>query len=68
MFNVAWPPTRELLPSDELPSRNVTVPLGVPATLFTLAVKVTDWPAFDGFKDELTVVVVAFPVAVTRNK
>ena len=43
------------------PSRNVTVPVGVPepgATGETVAVKVTDWPNTDGFADEVTVVVV----------
>lgn len=43
------------------PSRNVTVPVGVPdpgATGETVAVNVTDCPKTDGFTDEVTVVVV----------
>ena len=65
---VAWPETRAVLPSDVLPSKNVTVPVGVPAILLTVAVNVTDWPAFDGLADELKVVVVAFPVAVSLKR
>ena len=48
------------------PSRNVTVPVGVPPA--TVAVKVTDWPEIDGLALEVTVVVVAVlvvKVAVT---
>jgi hypothetical protein len=39
-----------------VPSRKVTVPVGVPvagATGATVAVKVTDWPSEDGFKDDV---------------
>ena len=41
------------------PSRNVTVPVGVPAPgaiRVSVAVKVTDWPETEGFADEVTVV------------
>jgi len=41
-----------------VPSKNVTVPVGVPDPVVTVAVKVTLWPAGEGFKDEVTVVVV----------
>jgi hypothetical protein len=44
-----------------VPSRKVTVPLGVPApgaTTETVAVNVTDCPKTDGFAPEATVVVV----------
>jgi len=49
------------------PSRNVTVPVGVPlpgATLATIAVKVTDWPTSEGLADELTVVEVLLAATV----
>jgi len=39
-------------------SKNVTVPVGVPEAVDTVAVKVTLWPNVEGFKDEVTVVVV----------
>jgi hypothetical protein len=41
------------------PSANVTDPDGVPPFEVTVAVKVTDWPEFDGFGVEVTVVDVA---------
>ena len=56
---VALPPDSVLLPMLMPPSRNVTVPVAVPAageTALTVAVKVTDWPNTDGFTEELTVV------------
>ena len=40
-------------------SENVTVPDGVPPVEVTVAVKVTDWPKFDGFGDDVTDVEVA---------
>jgi len=40
------------------PSKNVTVPVGVPNVVDTVAVKVTLWPNVEGFNDEVTVVVV----------
>ena len=48
-------------PSDLFPSLKVTVPVGtaVPGALATtVAVKVTDWPLFDGLSEDVTVVVV----------
>jgi hypothetical protein len=49
-FSVTGPAPRVVVPS-----RKVTVPVGVPvagATAATVAVKVTDWPSEDGFKLE----------------
>jgi hypothetical protein len=37
----------------------VTEPEGVPPVEVTVAVKVTDWPEFEGFSDDATVVEVA---------
>ena len=37
---------------DTPPSRKLTVPVATPADPVTLAVKVTDWPAVDGFAEE----------------
>ena len=56
---VALPAVKLAVPSVAAPSRNVTVPVGVPvagATALTVAVKVTAWPKRDGFNDEVTVV------------
>jgi len=67
VVNVAIPP----LPSGEvpnvtLPSRKVTVPVGVPdPTGVTVAVNVTAWPDLDGFSEEAIVVVVFFLLLVT---
>ena len=41
-----------------VPSKNVTVPVGVPEAVVTVAVKVTLCPNVDGLSDEVTVVVV----------
>lgn len=38
--------------------RKVTVPVGVSASLVTVAVKVTDWPRFAGLREDVTVVLV----------
>ncbi len=63
--NVAWPVASRLpLPRVLVPSRNVTVPVGVPVPggfTVTVAVKVTDWPKTDGLTDDVSVVVVAAP-------
>jgi hypothetical protein len=59
VVKVALPPDRLAVPNVAAPSRNVTVPVGVPApgaTALTVAVKVTAWPEADGFTDEVTVV------------
>ena len=61
IVNVAVPLDNGPVPSVVAPSRNVTVPLGVPApgaTAATVAVKVTLCPKTDGLEDEATVVVV----------
>ncbi len=55
------------------PSKNVTVPVGVPEVVVMVAVKVTLWPNVEGFKDEVTVVVVvaggaAFTVCVNTDE
>ena len=59
VVNVAWPAaSRSPLFRVVAPSRNVTVPVGVPGeTLATVAVNVTDWPVTDGFGAETRVVV-----------
>ena len=62
VVNVAMPPLSVPVPMGLPPSRNVTVPVGVPApgaTAETVAVNVTDWPNTDGFTDEITAVVVS---------
>src|SRR5262249_34417291 len=49
----------ELAPMDAPPSRNVTVPVGVPAPgglAFTVAVKVIAWPNTDGLTELVTAV------------
>jgi hypothetical protein len=46
------------VPSETLPSRKVTVPVGVPGEPVTVAVKVTAWPDRDGLSEETMVVVV----------
>jgi len=59
---VATPPLSVPVPIEFPPSRNVTVPLGVPvpgATADTVAVNVTDWPNTDGLIVEVTVVAVS---------
>ena len=50
-----------------VPSRNVTVPVGVPVaggTGATVAVNVTDWPKTDGLGDDVRVVVVVAPLTI----
>lgn len=39
------------------PSRNTTVPVGVPTPPLTVAVSVTDWLTLDGFSDDTSTVV-----------
>jgi hypothetical protein len=48
------------------PSRNVTLPVGVPALPETDAVKVTPWPTVEGFAEEAseTVAVASVPFTV----
>ena len=50
------------MPSVAAPSLKVTVPVAVPlpgGAAATVAVKVTDWPNFEGLTEEASVVVVA---------
>ncbi len=55
---VAWPAVKAIVAqSVVVPSRNVTVPVGVPALEATAAVKVTAWPYSVGLDDDVTVVV-----------
>ena len=50
------------VPSVVFPSINITFPVGIPAAELTVAVNLTDWPRFDGFREEVTLVVLfAFP-------
>jgi len=49
------------------PSRNVTVPVGVPAGELTVAVKVTGWPKTLGFAEEIDATVVAPLFTVCDN-
>jgi len=51
VVKVATPAVRVPVPSEVVPSKNSTVPVGVPAPGalgVTVAVKVTDWPKTDG--------------------
>jgi hypothetical protein len=69
VVNVAVPPLRVAVPSAVLPSRKVTVPVGVPdpgATALAVAVKVTACPTVEGLGEELTAVVVAAWEIVSR--
>jgi hypothetical protein len=55
----ALPFANVALPSAVEPSKNTTIPVGVPAADFTLAVNVTTCPKIDGLSDEAKVVVVS---------
>ena len=55
------PPVRDPDPIKVAPSKNWTVPVGVPApgaVAFTVAVKVMGWPKTDGFIEDLIEAVV----------
>ena len=66
---MAWPAALNVaVPIVVAPSRNATVPVGVPAEPVTVAVKVTLWPAADGFREDVTVVLVLAPVATFLNR
>ena len=71
--NVAWPEaSKVLVPRFLVPSLNITLPVGtaVPGALATtVAVKVTVCPWVDGFKDDVTEVVVPslFTVCVSAE-
>ena len=64
--SVACPALSVPVPMVVVPSRNATVPVGVELPL-TVAVKVTVWPAVDGFTDEITTVLVGTPFTVCVN-
>ena len=53
MVNVAWhcaePDASDWLHSCVVPSKNVTLPVGVPSPPDTVAVRATDCPGTDGF-------------------
>ncbi len=54
------------VPRVVVPSLKVTVPVGVPPELVTVAVNVTDWPKTDGFAlDVRAVVVLTVEVVLT---
>lgn len=54
----ALPPTKLAVPSFVDPIVNVTVPVGMPEADATVAVSITDSPEFDGFGDDMRVVIV----------
>jgi hypothetical protein len=65
VLNVAFPAEMVPVPIAARPSKNVTVPVGVPVVvLLTVAVNVTDWPKFEGLPELATVVVEASPLTV----
>jgi hypothetical protein len=70
VLNVALPLLSVLVPSVVEPFLKVTVPVGVPPLDVTVAVKVTDWPDFDGFREEVTEVevVALFTVCVSTDE
>ena len=62
VVNVAPPPLSAEVPSTVVPSRNVTVPVGVPVVdELTVAVKVTDCPRSEGFAEDIRTVLVSTP-------
>ncbi len=50
VLTFALSPTREAVPRDVVPSKNVTEPVGAVDVLVTKAVKVTLWPYVDGLR------------------
>ena len=59
VVNVATPAESAPVPITVAPSLKLTVPLGVPAALVTVAVNVTACPTLLGLSDEASAVVVA---------
>jgi hypothetical protein len=55
----AVPPDKVFVPIGTPPSLNVTVPVGVPAVLVTVAVNVTKSPTVEGLRSDVTLEVVA---------
>ena len=58
MDKVAVPEVRVALPRLVEPSKKVTLPVGLPEELVTVAVKVTDWPKSEVFVEDVNAVVV----------
>ena len=58
VVNFAFPPLSVIVPSVWPPLVKVTVPVGLVVTLVTVAVNVTDWPWFEGLREDDTLVVV----------
>jgi hypothetical protein len=57
VLRLAEPPESDARPSDVVPSKNSTLPVGVPApgeAAATVAVIVTDWPTTEGFGELAT--------------
>jgi hypothetical protein len=59
VLKLATPPLNVAVPNTVVPFMNLTVPVGMPTAAATVAVKVTDCPCFEGFNDEVRVVVLA---------
>lgn len=55
---LAWPAAKLAEPNVVLPAVKVTVPFAeTPVSVLTAAVNVTWWPRFEGFLDDVSVVV-----------
>jgi hypothetical protein len=65
VVKLASPPARELVPRVAASSLKVTDPVGTPPVEVVVAANVTDCPETEGFRDELTdmVVIAAAPVS-----
>ena len=64
VVSVAWPAVSGPVPRLVAPSVKVTVPLEMPEPGVTVAVKVTAWPAVDGFALDASAVPVGATVTV----
>jgi hypothetical protein len=65
---LALPPCKVAVPTVVVPAVNVTVPVvETPVSVVTEAVKVTDWPCLEGFRDEVSVVVEAAGFTVSTS-
>jgi hypothetical protein len=63
VLSVATPPLKVAVPKLVVPFRNFTFPVGPPGALeFTVADNCTVWPNVDGFKAEVTLVVLVYRV------
>ena len=54
-------------PTFDVPSMNVTVPVGVPEAAVTMTAKVTLWPKTLGFTEEFSVTVATFLFTTCDN-